>query len=455
MELNGPQNVISTESDDSSDYISKPQKQCLLKQASYSLQDIYCHIETLIKKECLRQMLVSGEVINFRYQVRRIIGRGAFGKVVEAWDLQNSEKVAIKFIKQKPGLEKHVHREIKTLEKLNKVDIEKGYIVRMLDCFEWNEFLCIVLEQLSVNLFQVLRSTNFKGLPLEEIRDFAWQLCMALRMFSFSSLQIVHCDLKPENIMLKDPNHLGIKVVDFGSACKAGKPFFRYVQSRYYRAPEVLLELPYSAPIDMWSLGCILVELHTGTPLFCGENQEDQLLKIMKVLGPLPESMLKTKKIHSEEPPCGLHYLLKDFRTQDSQTYDTFLDLVSKMLIYNPSERITPLEALKHRFFTDQHFPKIIRPSKTLPNTKRPGSLNTQTKSEVPWPKHKFAKGPQKKVSCKVSPNLNNLLKKGFTSDSPFSKQSTQESRNGSLFQSPWGPASQESDQTHDSTTPM
>jgi len=83
----------------------------------------------------------------------------------------------------------------------------------------------------------------------------------------------VHCDLKPENIMLKQPNKSGIKVIDYGSGCMHNERIYTYIQSRFYRAPEIILGIPYTSAIDMWSFGCILAELYTGFPLFPGESE--------------------------------------------------------------------------------------------------------------------------------------------------------------------------------------
>lgn len=92
---------------------------------------------------------------------------------------------------------------------------------------------------------------------------FSWPSCGSTPLPP--SFQIIHCDLKPENILLAQPNRSAIKVIDFGSSCFQDKRMYTYIQSRFYRAPEVILGLPYGPPIDMWSTGCILVELYTGT----------------------------------------------------------------------------------------------------------------------------------------------------------------------------------------------
>ena len=104
--------------------------------------------------------------------------------------------------------------------------------------------------------------------------------------------KIIHCDLKPENILLCNPKRSAIKIVDFGSSCQLGQRIYQYIQSRFYRSPEVLLGIPYDLAIDMWSLGCILVEMHTGEPLFSGANEVDQMNKIVEVLGLPPKHVL-------------------------------------------------------------------------------------------------------------------------------------------------------------------
>lgn len=96
-------------------------------------------------------------------------------------------------------------------------------------------------------------------------------------------VDIIHCDLKPENILLRHPKRSGVKLIDFGSSCKSNKRMYSYIQSRFYRAPEIMLGIGYTAAIDIWSLGCILVEMHTGEPLFSGSNQIDQMHKIVQV----------------------------------------------------------------------------------------------------------------------------------------------------------------------------
>jgi dual specificity tyrosine-phosphorylation-regulated kinase 1 len=142
---------------------------------------------------------------------------------------------------------------------------------------------CLVFEPLSTNLYQLLVQTKFRGLDLDVVQKIARQLLKALAYLARPDIDIIHCDLKPENIMLKDPERFDIKLIDFGSACKSNEQSYTYIQSRFYRSPEVILGLPYSVAIDMWSLGCMLVELYTGDPLFAGLDEVEMMQKFVTV----------------------------------------------------------------------------------------------------------------------------------------------------------------------------
>jgi len=115
----------------------------------------------------------------------------------------------------------------------------------------------------------------------------------SLAFLAKPEVDIIHCDLKPENILLKHPRRSAIKLIDFGSSCYADKRMYTYIQSRFYRSPEVLLGLKYDQKIDIWSLGCVLVEMHTGEPLFGGSDQCDQMCRIVDILGMPPINMIE------------------------------------------------------------------------------------------------------------------------------------------------------------------
>jgi dual specificity tyrosine-phosphorylation-regulated kinase 1 len=276
---------------------------------------------------------------------------------------------------------------------------------------------CLVFEMMSLNLYQLLHTTHFHGVSLHVIQDFAVQVLKSLLFLARDDIDIIHCDLKPENILLRHATKNKVKVIDFGSSCHANKRVYPYIQSRYYRSPEVMLGMPYTAAIDIWSLACILVEMHTGTALFDGSNQFEQMQKIVTLLGMVPDRMLdhvtdqvknryfqrndkdgnwslrQTKQapasltspstaaartmmlsplsmphatavkptIVSSLNPIesltkaimspGLACLYPTDPSNSQHNYTLFIDLISKMLAYDPRERIKPGEALKHPFF--------------------------------------------------------------------------------------------------------
>ncbi len=261
-----------------------------------------------------------GELLGNRYEIQERIGRGSFGQVVKAYDTIKKEPVAIKIIKSKKPFLDQAGTEIDILTHLNRKDPhdqnnigELGDLpschamriffkrltrlftfathtfhgihqtVRLLSTFMHRNHQCLVFEMLSLNLYELLKNTQFEGVSLNLIRKFAKQILKSLHFLSFEDVDIIHCDLKPENILLRHPKRSGVKVIDFGSSCRSNNQMYSYIQSRFYRSPEVLLGLPYSVAIDTWSLGCILVEMHTGEPLFSGQDQIDQMQKIVKV----------------------------------------------------------------------------------------------------------------------------------------------------------------------------
>jgi len=192
---------------------------------------------------------------------------------------------------------------------------------------------------------------------------------------------VIHGDLKPENILLRHPMRSASKLIDFGSSGRDGQTGYSYIQSRFYRSPEVLLGCSYSCAIDMWSLGCILVEMHTGEPLFSGQDEGDQIVKIHELLGVPPAHMIQagTKGLkhfrksdetnayvlrHSgrNSKPRSLNHVLgvenggPDGRRlgepgHSVTDYLKLKDLIMKMLKYDPAERICPFEAISHTFF--------------------------------------------------------------------------------------------------------
>lgn len=324
----------------------------------------------------------SGELFNERYEVSTVIGKGSFGQVVKAYDNHRGESVAIKIIKSKKPFLQQAKTEIELLQFLNQKDpTDTACIVRLQEHFMFRGHQCLVFEMLSYNLYDLLRHTTFKGVSLNLIRKFGKQILKALCFLALRDVSVIHCDLKPENILLRHPKRSAIKLIDFGSSCRDGQTVYSYIQSRFYRSPEVLLGCPYSTAIDMWSLGCILVEMHTGEPIFSGQDETDQIVKIYELLGPPPTHMIQqgTKGLkHFRRQEQGLGYTLRDpprslkvrsindvlgvetggpdgrRLNEPGHSVTDYLklkDLIMKMLAYDPAERITPFQAISHSFF--------------------------------------------------------------------------------------------------------
>ena len=141
-------------------------------------------------------------------------------------------------------------------------------------------------------MYELIKKNKFNGFSPRLVRNFAHSISFALSLLKRN--QIIHGDLKPENILQRQHGKSGIKVIDFGSSCYTGGNLHNYVQSRFYRAPEVILGCHYGVEVDMWSLGCILAELVMGYPLLPGHNEDDQMALMIEMLGMPPPSLMMT-----------------------------------------------------------------------------------------------------------------------------------------------------------------
>lgn len=231
-----------------------------------------------------------------KYLILDILGQGTFGQVVKCQNMKTHEIVAVKVVKNKPAYFNQSMMEVTILEMLNKNSDpnDEHHILRLRDSFIHRNHLCLVFELLSSNLYELIKQNQFQGLSTQLVKVFMAQLLDALTVLK--EARLIHCDLKPENILLKSLQSPQIKVIDFGSACHERQTVYTYIQSRFYRSPEVLLGMSYTAAIDMWSLGCIAVELFLGLPLFPGTSEYNQLTRIVEMLGNPPLSMLNVGK---------------------------------------------------------------------------------------------------------------------------------------------------------------
>jgi len=300
--------------------------------------------------------------VAYRFELVDVLGSGSFGKVFKARDHMTRKFVALKIIRNRRRFHRQGLVEVKLLELLRNNDPnDMNNCIRMYSSFYFRSHLCFATELLSINLYELLLKTDLRGLSLGLVRKFAIQV---LNAFRYAQKQrIIHADVKPENILLIDPNRSGIKVIDWGSGALESETIYTYIQSRFYRAPEVILGLPYGMPIDIWSIGVMLVELYTGKPLFPGEDEVDQLGKIVEYLGMPPREMIAKSPRKGEfftAAPNGIGMVLRSRHRPNSQTlhrllrdHDDFCDFILKLLAWDPARRPTPEESFRHPWIAD------------------------------------------------------------------------------------------------------
>lgn len=301
----------------------------------------------------------------YRYEIIDTLGKGSFGQVFKCFDHKTKDHVAVKIIRNKKRFTMQGEVEVKILKNVKDSwdPHDTANIVHMIDHFKFRQHLCIAFELLSINLYEFIKSNGFRGFSLGLIRRFSVQLLQCLSLLWKN--KVVHCDLKPENVLLKCPTRSCIKVIDFGSSCLESERVYTYIQSRFYRSPEVILGLQYNMSIDMWSLGCILCELYTGYPIFPGENEHEQLVCMMEILGVPGKSFLAKSERRNQFFDASYNPLpfvnskgrrrkigSKNLSSALKCTDELFIDFLMKCFTWDPEKRMTPLEALQHEWIT-------------------------------------------------------------------------------------------------------
>ncbi|XP_064597752.1 serine/threonine-protein kinase 10-like isoform X2 [Liolophura sinensis] len=328
----------------------------------------------------------KGDVLQARYEITSTLGEGTFGKVVEVKDLQkNGDKVALKIIKNVEKYREAAKLEINVLEKIKEKDPDGQYLcVQMLDWFDYHGHMCLVFDMLGLSVFDFLKDNSYIPYTIEQVRHISYQLCYAVKFLHDN--QLTHTDLKPENILFvnsdfdstwnprkrRDERHIlntDIRLIDFGSATFDHEHHSTIVSTRHYRAPEVILELGWSQPCDVWSIGCIMFELYTGFTLFQTHDNKEHLAMMERILGSLPYRMAKKSKNnlfwhgrldwdpttsagrYVRENCKPLYQNLRDKAPEHLQ----LLELINRMLEFLPELRITLREAIEDPFFFPVH----------------------------------------------------------------------------------------------------
>eukprot|EP01068_Selenidium_serpulae_P015806 Selendium_serpulae@DN6244_c0_g3_i1.p1 len=302
------------------------------------------------------------------YDVGRMLGNGSFGVVCEARCLDTGEAVAIKQVLQDP---RYKNRELDIMKQLSHPNV-----VALKDYFyteekEGERYLNVVMEYVPETVYKVIKTffRSSSSIPVMLVKVYAFQMCRSLGYLHGKG--ICHRDIKPQNLLVNTQAHV-LKLCDFGSAKRLieGEPSVSYICSRFYRAPELMLgATEYTPAIDVWSIGCVLAELLLGKPLFAGETSVDQLVKIIQVLG------TPTREQMSALNPNYTDFKFPEVKARDwrkvfgGSVPEEALDLIDKMLKYDPTQRVKPFEALLHPFFKELRDPNMRLPGgKPLPD---------------------------------------------------------------------------------------
>ncbi|XP_030608372.1 serine/threonine-protein kinase MAK-like isoform X1 [Archocentrus centrarchus] len=295
----------------------------------------------------LKESQVSLWTIN-RYTTLKQLGDGTYGSVLLGKSNETGELVAIKRMKRKffSWDECLNLREVKSLKKLNHPNV-----VKLKEVIRENDCLYFVFEYMKQNLYQLMKEREDKMFSENEIRNILFQILSGLAFVHKHGY--FHRDLKPENLLCMGSEL--VKIADFGLAreIRSQPPYTDYVSTRWYRAPEVLLRSSsYSSPIDIWAIGCIMAELYTLTPLFPGNSEVDEILKICQVLGTLKKSdwlggYNLAVSMNFRFPRC----VPTSLRSLIPNASDEAVALMKDMLQWDPEKRPSAAQALRYPYF--------------------------------------------------------------------------------------------------------
>ncbi|KAI1393619.1 kinase-like domain-containing protein [Hypoxylon trugodes] len=357
-------------------------------------------------------IVVPDADLTSQYQMIKLLGQGTFGKVVQARDRKKGGLVAIKIIRAVQKYRDASRIELRVLQTLKANDEEnRNRCIHLRDCFDFRGHICIVMDLLGSSVFDFLKSNNFVPFPNSQIQSFARQLFTSVAFLH--DLNLIHTDLKPENILLCDSAYqtftynrripssstgvsrqatqrkvlldTEIRLIDFGSATFQDEYHSSVVSTRHYRAPEIILGLGWSYPCDIWSIGCILVEFFTGDALFqthdnlehlammenvCDARIDTHLVQTVNKMnnrnaGNAASKYFKRLKLDyptAETTRASRRFVknmkrLPDIIPSSSPFLRSFLDLLQKIFVYDPSKRITARQALEHEWFREPAIP--------------------------------------------------------------------------------------------------
>jgi len=323
----------------------------------------------------------AGDWLQNRFQIISLLGEGTFGKCLKCRDRKRDDVIALKIIKNIEKYRDAAKLEIKVLQKIAKKDpTNKNLCIQLLGSFNYHGHICLLFPKLGKSVFDFMKSNMYQPYQFSQVRHIAYQLLLSVRFLH--SIKLTHTDLKPENMLFVDSSYdsfwsdkarqemrvlrkSDMRLIDFGSATFDHEHHSTVVSTRHYRAPEVVLELGWSQPCDIWSCGAIIFELYTGNTLFQTHDNREHLAMMEHTLGPIPSRMIKKSRksyfrngqLDWDEKSFGGQYVkdnckpLKKHRSSESYRHVLLFDLLKNLLRYETDERFTATEALNHPFF--------------------------------------------------------------------------------------------------------
>lgn len=349
-----------------------------------------------------------------KYKLISKIGEGTFSEVLKALNTKTGKLVAIKRMKSVFRTIEQVNnlREIQALKRLQ----NHPNIIKLLEVMYDRQTgrLAFVFELMTCNLYEIIKNRKIR-LPEAKVKLYIYQTLRALDFLHKNG--IFHRDIKPENILFTDDL---IKLADLGS-CRGmytKPPFSEYISTRWYRAPECLLtDGYYNYKMDIWGLGCVFFEMIMLYPLFPGSDEVDQIHRIHSVIGtPTPQILSKFKKSahmdfnFPQTKGCGLQRLMADASPE-------LLDILMKMLSYDPDDRFSARQCLRHVYFSDLReadlqtlgiISQVMSPSPTTTTTPGYNNINTPTTDRLNNTQGLLGGGEGEKINGKINNNNNN-----------------------------------------------
>ena len=342
-----------------------------------------------------------GDIVGGRYVLSGLLGKGMFASVIAAKDLQEQGRpVALKVIRANDSMLRQGRRELAHMRTLAEADRDdSSFCLRLINHFEERSHLFMVFPQLDMNLRDLLNKYGKGvGLSLRALHRYTPQLPRSLALLNRAGL--LHCDIKPDNILVSISTG-ECRLSDFNSAAYQSEIALGDIQSRFYRAPEVILGLSPTPAVDMWSLGATLFELYTGRILFTGRTNNDMLRLILQARGPLPKRLRGAGAFYSEHfdaegtfrqreaDPANpsrvlvksipINSVIRDLKaelreaspegmsSEEKVSLSHLADFIDRCLAVDPQKRLTPAEALLHPFVASSASSSPSSSSASLP----------------------------------------------------------------------------------------